>query len=152
MGIIKLKSVRQKNLFGFLLVLLLMIILSIFTIESMKKIHRDTDHIMQEQLPLLMLDQSMAFNTAEKIALARGYILTGDSSYKNEFQKYAEQASILEEELLQQTESPKTEELLLLGRKWNEMIVENVFPLFEQGKIEQAEAILNGEAQDYARE
>lgn len=152
MGIIKLKSVRQKNLFGFLLVLLLMIILSIFTIESMKKIHRDTDHIMQEQLPLLMLDQSMAFNTAEKIALARGYILTGDSSYKNEFQKYAEQASILEEELLQQTESPKTEELLLLGRKWNEMIVESVFPLFEQGKIEQAEAILNGEAQDYARE
>lgn len=152
MGIIKLKSVRQKNLFGFLLVLLLMIILSIFTIESMKKIHRDTDHIMQEQLPLLMLDQSMAFNTAEKIALARGYILTGDSSYKNEFQKYAEQASILEEELLQQTESPKTEELLLLGRKWNEMIIENVFPLFEQGKIEQAEAILNGEAQDYARE
>ncbi|UUV27025.1 methyl-accepting chemotaxis protein [Lysinibacillus sp. FN11] len=107
---------------------------------------------MQEQLPLLMLDQSMAFNTAEKIALARGYILTGDSSYKNEFQKYAEQASILEEELLQQTESPKTEELLLLGRKWNEMIVENVFPLFEQGKIEQAETILNGEAQDYARE
>lgn len=56
MGIIKLKSVRQKNLFGFLLVLLLMIILSIFTIESMKKIHRDTDHIMQEQLPLLMLE------------------------------------------------------------------------------------------------
>lgn len=152
MAIIKLKSVRQKNLFGFLLVLLLMIILSIFTIESMKKIHRDTNHIMQEQLPLLMLDQSMAFNTAEKIALARGYILTGDISYKNEFQKYAEQASTLEEELLQQTESPKTKELILLGRKWHEMIVENVFPLFEQGKIKQAEAILNGEAQNYARE
>ncbi|KOY81619.1 methyl-accepting chemotaxis protein [Lysinibacillus macroides] len=152
MAIIKLKSVRQKNLFGFLLVLLLMIILSIYTIKSMKNIHQDTNHIMQEQLPLLMLDQSMAFNTAEKIALARGYILTGDISYKNEFEKYAEQASTLEEELLQQTESPKTKELILLGRKWHEMIVENVFPLFEQGKIEQAEAILNGEAQNYARD
>ena len=60
--------------------------------------------------------------------------MTGDSSYKNEFQKYAEQASILEEELLQQTESPKTEELLLLGRKWNEMIVESVFRFLSKEK------------------
>ena len=61
--------------------------------------------------------------------------MTGDISYKNEFQKYAEQASTLEEELLQQTESPKTKELILLGRKWHEMIVENVFPLLSREKL-----------------
>lgn len=149
---IKLKTVRQKNLFGFMLVLLLMITLAVYTMLSMKNIHTKTNDIMDEQLSLLILDESMAFNIAEKIALARGYILTGDESYKRDFEDYVAQGKLIEEELLKKTDSDEIKALVQLGLKWRNMVEGEVFPLFEQGKTEEATLLLSGEAQSYARD
>ncbi|MFF5996406.1 methyl-accepting chemotaxis protein [Lysinibacillus sp. KU-BSD001] len=152
MRITQLKSVRQKILAGFGVVLLLMLMLSSYLILTMKYIHQKTDIVIKDELNLLVLDEKMAFNIAEKIALARGYVLTGDVSYKEEFEQYSQQTIELEKQLMEHSDSTQVKNLIQLGQQWQNTVENQVFPLYDQGNVEAAISLLSGEAQIHARE
>lgn len=151
MRAIQFKSVKKKMLAGFGLVLLLMIALSSYFISNMKYIHDETEIVIKDEMDLLVLDKTMAFNIAERIALARGYVLTGDVSYKEEFEQYSSEMVNLEQQLLKHDDIAKAKELIQLGDHWQQRVENEVFPLYEQGNIEASVALLNGDAQAEAR-
>lgn len=145
-------SVRKKMLTGFGAVLLLITALSIYLVFTMQHMHKETDYVIKDELALLVLDKKMAFNVAERIALARGYLLTGDERYKQDFEKYANETRELEQQLLVQSDSTTIKELIELGQAWQNIVEQQVFPLFEQGQQEEAITLLSNVAQDQARE
>src|SRR5690625_545792 len=83
--ILNFRSIRTKMLLGFSLVLILILLLAVFTTFTLMRSNEGTEHIIDEQLPALLDNSDLSYNTAHSIALIRGYILYGNDEYKDEF-------------------------------------------------------------------
>jgi len=108
--------------------------------------------LAKKDIPLLVGDEKMSFNIAERIALARGYLLTGEQSYKDDFTDYTKESQVIADDLLAKTDSEKAKELVEKSKQWEDIIVNDVFPAYDAGEHEKATTLLNGEAQTLARD
>ena len=145
------KKLKTKVLVGFAAVIGLNLLLSVFSIVSIQRMNQNIETLGNDSLPLLVSDEKMSFNVAERIALVRGYLLTGERDYKDKFNAYSEEALVLEKDLLQKTNSEKIKELLEENKVWQQMIVDDVFATYDAGKKEEASQLLQGAAQTSAR-
>lgn len=118
----------------------------------MRTVNSSMNDIAKQDLPLLVNDEKMSFNIAERIALARGYVLTGEQDYKNQFNSYSKKSKIIEEQIISKTNSKKAKELVDKSKEWEEIIVNDVFATYDIGNHEQAKTFLNGKAQTLARD
>lgn len=146
------KSLKTKILFGFAVVLLLNICLALYNIFAMNSVNSSMNKLAKKDIPLLVGDEKMSFNIAERIALARGYLLTGEQSYKDDFTDYAKESQVIADDLLAKTDSEKAKELVEKSKQWEDIIVNDVFPAYDAGEHEKATTLLNGEAQTLARD
>ena len=70
------KSLRIKILFGFGIVIMSATLLSVYTIYSINKSNSDTQNMMDEDMSLLIGNEQLAINMAERTSLLRGYLLS----------------------------------------------------------------------------
>ncbi|UDK96091.1 methyl-accepting chemotaxis protein [Lysinibacillus sphaericus] len=146
------KSIKHKLLGVFLIIILLITALCVYNFKSVVKFNHDTDAIIKEDLPLLIADEELAFNIAERIALARGYILYNDPSYKEAFLQYTEESKALQNQVLQETNSEEAKQLIDKSIEWRKTITEEVFVAFDKGNKEQALAIMANKVQPLGRD
>ncbi|GAE33727.1 methyl-accepting chemotaxis protein [Halalkalibacter akibai] len=146
------KSIRMKVLFGFSQLIVLVLILTVFNVGSIMKVNEQTKDIIEYQLPLLIADERLAFNMAQQTALARGYVIYGDQEYKDLFNEYTDRSLALQEELLATTNSEKVVELVEKSNTWRGIIINEVFPIYDQGDSQGAVDILSSQAQTLGRE
>lgn len=146
------KSLRAKILTGFLAIIILVTALGIYNFYANSKANAETESIVEEQLPLLIADEKLAFNMAQRVALSRGYILFGDEEFKSSFMEYTEESAALEEETLASFDSAELEALTEKSIEWEQIITSEVFPAYEAGNENEAKQILNTTAKPLARE
>lgn len=146
------KSIKQKLLSVFLIVVLLITVLCLYNYASVMKFNQETESIIKEDLPLLIADEELAFNIAERIALARGYILYNDASYKESFLQYTEESIKLQDQVLKETHSEEAKQLLEKSVEWRKIITEEVFVEFDNGNKEQALVIMTNKVQPLGRD
>ena len=111
-----------------------------------------TEDIVNEQLPLLVADEKLAFNLAQRIALTRGYVLYGDADYKQRFNEYTEDSIQYQEAILAMSDSEEVETLVSDSIAWRKTVVNEVFQAYDQGNEELANEILVSKVQPMARE
>ncbi|MFD1736718.1 methyl-accepting chemotaxis protein [Bacillus salitolerans] len=146
------KSIRLKILLSFLIVIGLSVIMAVYNYFSITLVNNETNAIIKEDLPLLIADETLSFNIAQRIALARGYILYGDKEFKEDFMEYTEKSKSLQEEVMQMSDSEEVKALIESSKEWRTLITDKVFPAYDSGQIETAKLIMNVEAQPLARE
>ncbi|MDX6151898.1 methyl-accepting chemotaxis protein [Marinococcus sp. PL1-022] len=146
------KSLRAKILTGFLAVIALVTALGVYNFYANSKANAETENIVEEQLPLLIADEKLAFNMAQRVALSRGYVLFGDEEFKSSFMEYTEESAALEEKTLADFGSDELGGLIEQSVAWEQIITTEVFPAYEAGNEEEAKQILNTEAKPLARE
>lgn len=146
------RSLRKKVLFGFVSILILNLLMSAYSVWSVKNMNDDLADLGNEKLPLLVNDEQMSFNIAERIALVRGYLLTGDQDYKDKFAMYTVEADKIEQELAALSTSESTKQLLAKSETWENIITDKVFVAYDAGDKEKASKLLQGDAQTYARD
>jgi len=146
------KSIKHKLLGAFFIVVLLISALCVYNFSSIMKFNQDTEGILKEDLPLLIADEELAFNIAERIALARGYILYDDPSYKESFLQYTEESKELQNKVLQETNSDQAKQLIEKSVEWRKTITDEVFVAFDKGNKEQALAIMTQKVQPLGRD
>ncbi|WP_375089911.1 methyl-accepting chemotaxis protein [Peribacillus sp. RS7] len=139
------KSIKGKILVAFSLIISLCIILGAFNIYSSNKSLKQSQDIIDEELPLLIQDEKLLYNLAQRTALARAYILYGDESYKERFLQYTEDSKAIQEDLLAISDSDKAKELIEKSVDWRTMIVDRVFTQYDKGNEERAKEILKNE-------
>lgn len=127
------KKIKTKLNFAFLLVFIFVIVLGISSIFSVSKGNNATKDIVNEELPLLIADEKIAFNTAQRMSSALSYILSGDSVYKEEFNQYTEESIEYEQMILEKNKSEEVRQLINETAQWREMIENEVFAVYEQG-------------------
>ncbi|MGE7758751.1 methyl-accepting chemotaxis protein [Peribacillus sp. NPDC097895] len=146
------KSIKGKVLVAFSLIISLCIILGAFNIYSSNKSLVYSQDIIQKELPLLIQDEKLLYNLAQRTAFARAYILYGDESYKERFLQYTEESQVIQEDLLALSDSDKAKDLIEKSVDWRTMIVDRVFTQYENGNEERAKEILKNEVAPISNE
>lgn len=94
---IKFTSIKHKMMFGFSLIIILVVILGIYNFIATQSTNDDVNRIAHEEVPLVIANEGLVTTLADRIAIAYGYVLFGDSSYKDRFQQSNEEALQFEE-------------------------------------------------------
>lgn len=137
-------SIKKKILFGFSIVLFLVLVLSAYNFLAIKALNDNTDEITKEELPRLIIDDGIAFNMSERTSLLRGYVLYGDPQLKDLFNEFTDESLELENELLEVNESDEIYELIKQQRVWEEA-ADEVFELYDAGNMDEAMEVLENE-------
>lgn len=132
------RSVRSKMLFGFSLVLLLVLALSLYIFNVLKNSNETVDDILHTELPLLIADEQLATNMYNRIGLARAFVLSGDKKYKALFDTATEESITIQNLALELNPSDELQELLENTIAWREYIEDDVFAEYEKGNTDQA--------------
>ncbi len=99
---------------------------------------------------------TIQYNSALQIAAVRGYALTGQKSFVDEYQKAADENSKLEDTMIKEARSTEgkkmIEELKAADDKYSSIAEKKVFPLLAAGKTADAIAAINNETAPVARD
>ncbi len=135
-----------------MVIIILTVIMGGFNFFATSKMNNDARNIINEQLPLLMIEEELAFNIAEQIAVTRAYVLYGDQQYRNKFDEYTEKSEILQEQLLVLQENDSNTMLVENTMNWRALSITEVFQVYDTGNIAQAQQNLKEEVQPLAEE
>ena len=135
------KTLRAQIMLGFGVVLLLVGILAVNSMLSISGFVKSSEGMSEEQLPMLITDSRLAFNVAERIALYRGYMLTGEEHYVEEFNELTEMSLSLQEELVRLAPTEEVRNLMTKGAEWHEILTDQVFPAVKAGNVAEATRI-----------
>lgn len=140
------RSVRSKMLFGFSLVVLLVLALSLYMLHVLKNSNETVDNILHKELPLLIADEQLTTNMYNRIGLARAFVLSGDQKYKTLFDTATEEAVTIQNLALELHPSDDLQQLFDDTVAWRDYIVDEVFAKYDKENIDLALAnILNAE-------
>lgn len=144
-------SLKKKILFSFSLVLVLVILLGIYNFLAIKQLNSNTNEIVNKQISLLVADEKISLNMAQRTSLVRGYLLYEDQQFKDQFDSFTDESIKLEQEVLKLSDSEQVKELIDKKVLWGESI-NKVFKEFESGNKEKAMEIMSTEVQPIAGE
>lgn len=132
------KSIRTKMIVGFSTVLILVIGLAVYNYMIMANVNKTTESILEEELPLLITDEKLSANMYSRLGAARGYILTGDSVFKEIFNRETEEALVYHDVIREKAPNEAFEDLVQRTVEWREFIIEDVFNEYDRGNQELA--------------
>ena len=132
------KSIKTKIIAGFLVINILALALAGYNAISINRMNHDTKDIVKTELPLLIADEKIAFNTGQRLALVHAYVLYGDERYKERFMEVTEESIKSQKEILKMNHSEEAKQLIESMVKWREMIVNDVINVYDQGNKELA--------------
>lgn len=134
----KFKSIRGKLLFGFSIIVFLIVLLGALIFKTLDDNNKGIENILNHELPLLISDERLSFDMVNQMAALRGYVLTGEKFYKDLFDESTEK-SIADEEVIREL-NPQKEILALLQDtdEWRSYVTANVFEEYARGNEDEA--------------
>lgn len=128
------RSVKYKMLFGFSLIIFFILIIGGYMLFAAKKVNDETIYIVDEQVPVLISNQQIAYTLANRIGLARAYVTTGDPYYREMFDEYSEMAKQYATQMEEALVSTKFDPSAVNATyEWEESMVNDVFNEYDQG-------------------
>ncbi|MEH7386553.1 methyl-accepting chemotaxis protein [Bacillus sp. JJ1521] len=131
------KSIKMKILFGFSVVILLVVILGFYNFYTTNKANQNTEVMVNEQVQLLIANEQLVSSIANRIGTARGYVLFG-GDYKERFNEYTEQGKRAEKVIRGIDVTEEFDALMKRTIKWREGIADEVFKEYDNGNKELA--------------
>lgn len=144
------KSIRSKILFGFIITLAIVIVMSVLNVMTLRNMIGYSEEMTDKQLPIMIEDELLAYNMLELESLARGYLLMNDPELKEEFDYVIGQGEEIKENILEMTDTETEEVMEVFQRKseWESSLFEAI-EAHENGDKVEALKILNRENDAY---
>ena len=146
-------KIGHKVLIGFGGLFLFIVAFALVGYLGNTKSDRQIDKMINEEYKLVSLATDMEENVANRVILARGYVLYGDEKYKEQFLSLTEAAVNKQEqmeEILGDTEAYK--DALEKSDRWEHLIIDQVIPAYEEGGMEAAIPLMEEYCQIWAVE
>ncbi|MFD2044947.1 methyl-accepting chemotaxis protein [Ornithinibacillus salinisoli] len=145
------KSIRTKLLAGFSLIILLAIIMGGYNYYAVNQTMTNTKDIVEKEMELLIADEKLSFDMAERTALLRGYLLYDDPEFRNKFEGFTEESIALENKVLELSESDQIKEIIDKKIQWG-TFTDEVFAAYDRGDKERALEIMRDDVQPLSEE
>lgn len=143
-SIFNLKSIKSKIIFAFSIVILLVLFLGAYNSVTIKKMNDETTKMVEDNLQMLIANTGLETAMANRISAARGYVLTGNDEFKEEFEAHTKKGAEFEELAKSVGASQELENLIRTTNVWQTAIVGDVFEVYDRGDEAQAISNLNG--------
>ncbi|MCG3087975.1 methyl-accepting chemotaxis protein [Sporosarcina cyprini] len=134
----KFKHIATKILFGFGIVIVLLIAYGGFNFVDNMQANRHVDEIINEHAKLLIANEKLSESMSGRISSAQGYMLTGDPMYKELFEKYSATGKESEAIVRSISDSEEFDQLIKKTVAWREYITKNVFEEYDKGNKDAA--------------
>ncbi len=135
---VKFKSIRARTLAGFFIIIAFVIGISIMGFISTTQSNNVLRNIADEDLPMLIADEGLTTNFANRVGSVRGYLLTGDNEFKEKFDLLTDEAREFEDDILEKNYSEEMEQLINDTVEWREIVINDVFATYDEGNVEEA--------------
>lgn len=129
-------------IFGFSLVLILVACLAVYNFIILNNSNKTVENVLDEELPALIADEKLVIGIFDRIASARGYVLSGDRFYKDLFDEVTVESEIHQETIKKIAPSEKFDTIVQETIEWRERINEEVFNEYDNGNEDVARANL----------
>lgn len=142
------KSIRSKVLFGFIITLIIVIVMSILNVMTLRNMVGYSEEMTDEQLPIMIEDELLAYNMLELESLVRGYFLFEEKELREEFYYVIGQGEDIKENLMEMTGADELRDLLQRKQDWEASLYEAI-EVFDNGDKKKAMEILDREEAAY---
>ncbi|MEK3888653.1 methyl-accepting chemotaxis protein [Bacillus sp. FSL K6-3431] len=132
------KSLKGKILSGFLFVIGLVLIMGVASFISTTSSNKQSEKVVKEDLPLLILYDEINLNISERTSFVRGFLLYNQKAYHNSYIAATEESRELEAKLLKILPTVATEEAIERIRAWEKLMENQVFSPYENQNREMA--------------
>ena len=146
------KSLKTKILLAFMTIIVLVIILATIMVVTISRTNDHTNEMVDEELALLIADDQLTLSLSQRIAAARGYLLFGDTMYKNLFDQYTEKSHEYQDQLLALTSAEKTKDVIKRSNDWEELVLTEVFERYDNGDVAGATSYLHSSVEPYSND
>ncbi|MBD7907736.1 methyl-accepting chemotaxis protein [Sporosarcina gallistercoris] len=134
----QLNSIRKKILLGFAIAIVFTSIYSVFMYITNEKTNASLDQVINEELQLLSAYEKMSSSISVRISAVRGYIILGNSSFKETFKEYTEIGIENENTIRSIEENSEFDALIERTVKWRKQVDAQVFDVYDKGNKDQA--------------
>lgn len=138
------KSLKTKILLGFIVVLVLTAGLSTYMISLMLHTNEETKQMIEEEVPLLVVNEKLAINMHERTNLLNSFVFFESEGYREAFEAGLEESIALEEHALALSDSEQLDALLSLKVDWGTR-TNQVFEMYDDGDVDQARRYLENQ-------
>lgn len=142
-------TLQKKIIGGLLTVVLFTLIVAASGIYMIGQMNQTLERLDKTSIPQALLTEKVATNVALQVMFIRGYLLTSEESYIQEYRRISEENSKWEDELDQKSLTGSGRELAQEVKKLNgqfdNIVLMKIVPLKQSGKAEEAIAVLQNE-------
>lgn len=135
------KTIKGKLLKSFGLVILVVLVSNGLNLYTVEKQNTQVTHLIEDELQLLMTNNSSANNMAERMNLLQAYVLSEDTQYLNTFNDRIKESIELETEFLAKSDAPNAKELIDQKIAWG-TYTDEVIAAVQEGDDEIAQAVM----------
>lgn len=136
------KSIRSKIMFGFGILIALVLILVLLSYLSIDKLNSNTEEIVDEKMEQLILVKNLSFNMAQSESMVNGYFTYNDQELKPQLEGSLKKTDELEKEILSLNPSNDLQRLTDKKNTWVDL-VEKAMAEHELGNTQKAHELLN---------
>ncbi|KYG28111.1 methyl-accepting chemotaxis protein [Alkalihalobacillus trypoxylicola] len=146
------KSIRQKLLSVFGVILVFFLGLSIFIIFTLAISNENMNTMKEADFNRLLLQEDMSYHITNRLALVRSYLLVGDLSTLSRINEANESIVQIEAALNEMGEDERVSGAMQKAHQWMDIVENEVFPLYERNDMESAVTLLNETVTPLAQE
>lgn len=133
----KFKTISAKILFSFSIIIAMFVLLGIYNVFKAQQNNTEVRNVIEQNLPTLIAYEDLGQTMAERLGLARGYVLYG-GDYKERFHEQTEIAREKNSEINKIQPSQELDALINQTLEWQTYIEEEVFAVYDRGDVELA--------------
>lgn len=135
---IQFKSLRGKILFGFGILIIMVLGLAGKIYYTMSNMNDVSENMVDTQVALLIADERAASSLARRSTNVRAYLMTGDETYREMFEANVADNQPYFDIIDQMNDSEEIDQMIAQHDNWNQDILSSVFDVYAAGDTEQA--------------
>ncbi len=139
----KFKGIRGKLLTGFMMIVLILIAVSGFTLYQTSTMQEQVEAMVEEDLAFYTLSSDVAYNIAQLSGNMKGFILTGKEEYFDRINELTGDITIIQQQLTELSDDPRVTEIVNRNNRWRSLVSDTIIPLFKKGDVVSATLLTN---------
>ncbi|MFD1173659.1 methyl-accepting chemotaxis protein [Oceanobacillus picturae] len=136
------KRIKGKILFGFGIVIFLVVLLSAYNAYTVYSTNKDMEKLTEYHLELLITEEKITLDMQSRTSLLRGYLLYGDPNLKEQFKESIDESIALENKLLELNDAEEIQTLMEKKIEWG-TFTDEVLAEYENGNEDRALEIMS---------
>lgn len=139
----KFRSIRQRILVGFMIIVVFVITLGAFNFYDNYRNNKMSEQIIDEELPLTILNHRYLSTMTNMVAVSRAYLLHG-GEFKDIYLEEVEQMEVMYDYAKTIGITDEFQELFDKSKEWQDIIINEVFVEYDKGNVDRANEIALG--------